>query len=108
MDQDPMVVPPADGVTPGDNRSYPNRGVSTGVTDTYGADLGGLNRQGSIASATGSDPMDQCCADDQRQTMGSNTPEGSGGRRMRGTGSDTPEDDTPDDQRGLGPADADD
>lgn len=41
----------------GDDRPMPNQGTSTGVTDTYGADLGqgADNRIGSIRGATRSD-----------------------------------------------------
>lgn len=43
----------------GDTRPMPDRGTSTGVDDTYGADLSqeATNSQGSIASATKSDGM---------------------------------------------------
>jgi hypothetical protein len=45
----------------GDDRPMRDAGTGTGVTDTYGADLGGTssNRIGSM-NGTGSDPMDQC------------------------------------------------
>jgi hypothetical protein len=44
----------------GDNSPMPNKGTETGVTDTYGADLGQSadNRQGAISHATRSDPKD--------------------------------------------------
>lgn len=50
-------VPNKDGSLRGDTRSMPDRGTMTGVTDTYGADLGrdSLNRKGSITGATKSD-----------------------------------------------------
>lgn len=40
----------------GDSKAMPNRGTSTGVTDTYGADLsqGATNGKGSIKGSTGS------------------------------------------------------
>lgn len=43
----------------GDSRAIPHRGTMTGVTDTYGADLGqdATNGMGRITSATKSDPM---------------------------------------------------
>lgn len=49
----------------GDEGGLPNTGTSTGVTDTYGADLGqgADNRQGSIRHATKSDPIGQDMAD---------------------------------------------
>lgn len=52
-------MPNKDASLRGDNKAMPNRGSSTGVTDTYGADLGpnATNRKGSIASATKSDAM---------------------------------------------------
>ncbi len=44
----------------GDDRPMPNKGTETGVTDTYGADLGATanNRTGSIAGSTKSDKGD--------------------------------------------------
>lgn len=52
----------------GDARVIPDRGISTGVTDSYGADLSGdaTNGQGSIGSASKSDKMDKCCTSDQK------------------------------------------
>lgn len=46
----------------GDDKAMPDRGTSTGVTDTYGADLSqtAKNRKGGISGATGSDPADEC------------------------------------------------
>lgn len=43
----------------GDTRSMPDRGTSSGVSDTYGADLGqdATNREGSITSTSQSDGM---------------------------------------------------
>lgn len=48
----------------GDSRVMPDRGISTGVTDSYGADLSGdaTNGQGSLGNAAKSDKMDECCA----------------------------------------------
>lgn len=40
----------------GDTKAMPDRGISTGVTDTYGADLSGVNRIGSMGNAAKSDP----------------------------------------------------
>lgn len=56
------------GEVQGDTRAMPDKGYSTGVTDTYGADLGAnaTNSQGSLGSAAKSDPMDQCCAKDHK------------------------------------------
>ncbi|HYE41466.1 MAG TPA: hypothetical protein VEB23_16120 [Ramlibacter sp.] len=41
----------------GDDKAIPDRGTTTGVTDTYGADLSqdATNRMGSIKGATRSD-----------------------------------------------------
>lgn len=49
-----------DGQLQGDDKPMPNQGTSTGVTDTYGADLsqGADNRIGSIAGAAKSDDKD--------------------------------------------------
>lgn len=51
----------------GDTSDLPNRGTKTGVTDTYGADLGqsAKNQKGKI-SGTGSDPAEKCHAYDDR------------------------------------------
>lgn len=45
----------------GDTKSMPDRGHSTGVSDTYGADLSGdaCNCQGDIGRASKSDKQDQ-------------------------------------------------
>lgn len=45
------------GEVQGDSRSIPDRGVSTGVSDTYGADLSGdaTNRTGGMGRAAKSD-----------------------------------------------------
>ena len=50
----------------GDSRAMPDRGISTGVTDSYGANLStdATNRQGSMGA--NSDPMDECCASEQK------------------------------------------
>ena len=55
------VFPRPTGELQGDDRPMRDAGTGTGVTDTYGADLGGTssNRIGSM-SGTQSDPMDQC------------------------------------------------
>lgn len=47
----------------GDSKPMPDRGSSTGVTDTYGADLSptATNGMGRITGATRSDPMDRNC-----------------------------------------------
>jgi hypothetical protein len=47
----------------------PNKGTSTGVTDTYGADLsqGASNRISGIGRSTGSDPVDKCYPPGDRQ-----------------------------------------
>lgn len=52
----------------GDDKSLPNRGSGTGVTDSYGADLspGAKNRMGSITGATKSSPVDQCVNKEDR------------------------------------------
>lgn len=44
----------------GDDKAIPSRGTDTGVTDTYGADLGGdsTNRIGSIRESSKSDGAD--------------------------------------------------
>ena len=39
----------------GDTRDMPDRGTSTGVTDTYGANLSGINRKGGLGNAAKSD-----------------------------------------------------
>lgn len=45
------------GQVQGDTKDLPDRGVSTGVTDTYGGDLKqGFNNHGGIGSDTKSDP----------------------------------------------------
>jgi hypothetical protein len=52
----------------GDDKGMPDRGTSTGVTDTYGADLGqsAKNSMGSITGATKSNPADQCINKEDR------------------------------------------
>lgn len=49
-----------DGKLQGDDKPMPNQGTSTGVTDTYGADLsqGADNRIGSIVGSSKSDDKD--------------------------------------------------
>lgn len=41
----------------GDTKPMPDRGTGTGVTDTYGADIGldATNRKGSLGKSTNSD-----------------------------------------------------
>lgn len=53
--------PLQDGSLRGDDKGMPNRGTSTGVSDTYGADLsqGAKNRLGGMSGATKSDPVEQ-------------------------------------------------
>lgn len=60
--------PNADGSLRGDDKNLPDRGTSSGVTDTYGADLsvGAKNRQGGITGATKSNPVDQCINKEDR------------------------------------------
>lgn len=57
----------ANEVVRGDSKEVPDRGTSTGVTDTYGAELGGdaTNSSGRL-TGTRSDPVDQCKTKDQR------------------------------------------
>lgn len=103
--QDPLVVDPANGVVRGDSGAMPNRGTGTGMVGSgapYGADIGqnATNRMGRVGD-TGSDPMDKEWADDERQTMrGSKDPEG--GRKLTGTDSDPPGDDSPGDPTEAG------
>ena len=55
------VNPRPTGELQGDDSNMPDRGVRTGVTDTYGADLEqGYNSLGSITGATTSDPAELC------------------------------------------------
>lgn len=56
------VFPRPTGELQGDDRPMRDAGTGTGVTDTYGADIGGTstNRIGSLTGAK-SDPADQCC-----------------------------------------------
>jgi hypothetical protein len=62
--------PAGTGVVQGDTKAMPDRGTSTGLTgyDTHGEGMGlgqdDTNSLGSISGATGSDPMDECCAVD--------------------------------------------
>ena len=39
----------------GDTSDMPDRGTSTGVTDSYGANLSGTNRKGGLGNAAKSD-----------------------------------------------------
>lgn len=44
----------------------PDRGVRTGVTDTYGGNLEqGYQNEGKLGGATKSDPADACYSEDQ-------------------------------------------
>lgn len=52
------------GILQGDTSPMPDRGISTGVTDTYGANLSGTNRIGSLGNAAKSDPMFEHAAED--------------------------------------------
>jgi hypothetical protein len=58
MAKDSCYIP--SGELQGDSKEMPDRGTSTGVSDTYGADLGqsATNREGSIAGSTKSDRGD--------------------------------------------------
>jgi len=49
--------PKGDGVVEGDTKPMPDRGVMTGVSDTYGADIGqeATNSMGGITGDTQSD-----------------------------------------------------
>jgi hypothetical protein len=99
--QDPFKPAPSDGVTRGDAKAMPNRGTSSGnvPNNSYGADTGinATNRMGS--AHTPSDPPDMCCppGDGRFTSRGHST--SAPGSRLTGTGSDAPEDDTPEDQR---------
>lgn len=56
------IRPTGTGQVEGDGKEMPNRGTSTGVTDTYGADLsqGATNRIRGIRGSTQSDPPGEC------------------------------------------------
>jgi len=60
--------PLKDGSLRGDDKAMPDRGTSTGVTDTYGADLSptAANKHGGISSATKSNPAEQCINKEDR------------------------------------------
>ena len=47
----------------GDTSNMPDRGISTGVTDTYGANLSGTNRMGGMGNAAKSDSAFETDAD---------------------------------------------
>ena len=52
--------PDGTGVVQGDNKPLPDRGVNTGVTDTYGSNLQqGYDNGGSIKSSTQSDKCEK-------------------------------------------------
>lgn len=55
------------GEVQGDKGAFPDRGISTGVTDTYGADLSpdSINRMGGMGRAAKSDKWDDCSAGDE-------------------------------------------
>jgi len=57
MDEKKSGMYKPSGVIQGDTKPLPDRGVTTGVTDTYGADLSGdaINRQGGMGNAAKSD-----------------------------------------------------
>lgn len=67
MKQNGDLVSPT-GKVEGAPGGIPSRGVTTGVTDTYGADLTGdaTNRMGSMSGATKSDPAEQCFSKSQQ------------------------------------------
>lgn len=98
MDQDPMVVGPANGVTNGDEHSIPNRGTSSGMVGMgapYGAsiDVNATNSMGSIHGSCGSDPAEECYPPGEVNRFSSSGHSSSGGGvRMGGTGSDPEED----------------
>lgn len=48
-----MYIPSGD--LQGDTKAMPDRGQSSGVTDTYGANMSGTNRTGSLGKAAKSD-----------------------------------------------------
>ena len=50
----------------GDTKAMPDRGTSTGVTDTYGANLSGNNRIGGMGNAAKSDPAFDSTPDEQK------------------------------------------
>lgn len=58
---------PRNSVVRGDERDMPDKGTSTGVSDTYGADVSptSTNRDGPV-SGTGSDPIDRVKSPDPR------------------------------------------
>lgn len=100
MDKDPMVVAPANGVTPGDTKAMPNRGTGTGFTgvgnDTYGADVsqGALNRRGSAHQAP--DAMDRCTPPGGGDFRSGGSTPASPGTGMGGAAkSDAKDDETP-------------
>lgn len=111
MDQDPMVVAPADGVVRGDSKAMPNRGTAVGFTgvgnDSYGAsvDQGATNARGSAHIAP--DPMDACCppGGGDYRSGGDGTPASPGTGMGTAAKSDAVHETTPGDE---GPGDPDD
>jgi hypothetical protein len=69
---DANYKPDGTGVVMGDTKPVPDRGTTTGMTgyatelDGNGLGLDATNSLGSITGATGSDPMEQCYADESR------------------------------------------
>lgn len=67
---DSNYKPDGTGVVMGDTKPMPDRGTKTGMTgynihgDGMGLGMDDTNTMGSITGATGSDPMDKCCATD--------------------------------------------
>jgi hypothetical protein len=97
---DLIKVGPANGVTPGDDRNYPNRGTRSGLVgkgEPYGADIGVNATNGLGSFSADSDPMAKEFADDPRQAL-PGAHHHHGGRRMSGTGSDDMMDTTPGDE----------
>lgn len=54
------------GEVQGDTKAMPDRGTSTGASDTYGADISpdATNRMGGLGNAANSDPMDSFCGEE--------------------------------------------
>jgi len=62
-------IPDGTGVVMGDRKPMPDRGTSTGMTgfktmNDMSIDVDATNSMGSITSATGSDPAEECHQDD--------------------------------------------
>jgi hypothetical protein len=111
MDQDPMVVAPADGVVRGDMKAMPNKGTSTGFTgvgnDRYGADVGQGANNASGSAHIAPDPMDACCppGGGDYRSGGDGTPSSPGTGMGAAAKSDEQDETTPGDE---GPGDPDD